>query len=367
MSTRLGVAAALVGDRLLPGDVTVADGRIESVGVSPAGRSGIAAPGLVDVQVNGYAGVDAAAAGDAELDSLRAALARDGVTAFVPTVITGDLSATAAAAARLSKADDAVSAGARLLGVHLEGPWLSPARLGTHPGQFRRDPVVADVDRLVAGNRVVMVTLAPEMPGALDAVRALAARGIRVLLGHSAATADEAGAAFDLGAVGATHLFNAMPPISGRQPGLAGAALTRPGVVNGVIADGHHLAAETVRLCFAAAPGRIALVTDATAAAGMPDGDYRLGDVAVTLRDGAVRNAAGDLAGSAATLAGCVRHAVSLGIDTGVALHAASTVPARLLGRSDVGQLRPGAVADVVVFDDDLGVRSVLMEGQALT
>lgn len=363
-SRRLGVAAALVGDRLLPGDVVVADGRIESVGQHPGGRSGVAAPGLVDVQVNGYAGVDVAAADDDQLVGLRRALARDGVTAFVPTVITGDRDVTLAATDRLAVARPE---GARLLGIHLEGPWISNARLGTHPRAFRRDPTPEDVRVLADIPRVVMLTLAPELPGALDAIRRFAARGVVVQLGHSDATAEQAHAGFDAGATGATHLFNAMAPMGHRAPGLAGVALTRPDVTAGIIVDGHHLAPETVALVFAALPGRTVLVTDATAASGMPDGDYELGGMRVTLRDGAVRNTFGDLAGSAATLAGCVRHAVSCGIDLGRALHAASTVPAGLLRRHDIGRLRPGAAADVTVFDDNLAVTHVLLGGQETT
>lgn len=362
MSTRLGVAAALVDGHLLPGDITVTDGRIEAVGISPAGAGGLAVPGLVDIQVNGYAGVDLAAADDAGIREVRRALARDGVTSFLPTVITGEAGTTAAATRRLAAAVPEPGT-ARVLGVHLEGPWLSPERLGTHPSRHRRDPDPAALDRLI-GPGVVAVTLAPEIPGALEAVRGLVGRGVMVLLGHSAATARESSAAFDLGARGTTHLFNAMSPIRGRDGGLAGEALTRPGVINGLIADGHHLSPELVRLAFAAAPGRIALVTDATAAAAMPDGDYRLGDVDVRLRDGEVRNAEGALAGSAATLLGCVRHCVAVGIDPAVALTAATATPAALLARPDVGVLRPGSVADVVVLDDDLHVRAALVEGR---
>ena len=366
MTARLGVAAALVGGRLLPGDVTVADGRIDAVGVSPAGRSGIAAPGLVDVQVNGYAGVDVAAADPDQLTALRRWLARDGVTAVAPTIITGDRDDTFAALRRLAAADRDLPGAARLLGTHVEGPWLSPSRLGTHPPQHRRDPEPELVAQLTEGLGVALLTLAPELPGALEAVRALTRAGVGVLVGHSDATAAQARAAFDAGAVGLTHLFNAMAPLHHREPGPAGVALTRPGVTVGVIADGHHLAPEVVRLAFTAAPGRVALVTDATAASGMPDGDYVLGGVALTLAGGAVRNRAGALAGSAATLAGCVREAVRAGVGVAEALHAATGVPADLVRRPDLGRLRPGGTADVTVLDDGLTVRRVLVHGEEL-
>jgi N-acetylglucosamine-6-phosphate deacetylase len=363
VSRRLGVAAALVGDGLLPGDVAVADGRIEAVGLSPAGR-GLAAPGLVDVQVNGYAGVDVAAADETALAQLRRAVARDGVTAFAPTVITGDPDLVSAALRRIGAAPQD-GPGARVLGAHVEGPWISPHRLGTHSARWRRDPVDADVDRLFDSGPVRFLTLAPELPGALRLIGRLVARGVTVLLGHSAASAEEAHAAFAVGASGVTHLFNAMPPLHHREPGLAGAALARPGITLSVVADGHHLAPDVLRLVFAAAPGRVVLITDATAASGMPDGDYLLGDVPVTLEGGAVRNSAGGLAGSAATQIGCVRHAVAVGVDPATALRSASTVPADLAGRPDLGRLRPGAPADVVVLDDDLTVRDTLVAGRS--
>ena len=366
--TRLGVAAALVGNRILPGDVAVTGGRIEAVGLSPAGRAGLAVPGLVDVQVNGYAGVDFAAAGADEFTRARRALAADGVTAFAPTVITGppDVAVAALRTVAACSASTETAALARVLGVHLEGPWISPARLGTHPAAHRRDPAGdgALLAAFLSAGPVRLVTLAPELPGATEFVERLVTQGVVVLLGHSDATAAQAEAAFGIGAAGVTHLFNAMPPLHHRAPGLVGAALARPGVVATVIADGHHLAPEVLATVFAAAPGRIALVTDAVAAAGMPDGDYLLGDVPVTLAAGAVRNADGSLAGSAATLAGCVRETVAAGVDLAVALTAATRVPADLVGRPDLGRLRPGGVADVVVLDDALQLTTVLVGGE---
>lgn len=370
MSRRLGVAAALVGDRFLPGDIAVADGRIEAVGLAPAGRRGLAVPGLVDVQVNGYAGVDLARADLDGFTHVRRALAADGVTAFAPTLITGPPEVTTAALGIVARCiDDGVGVDgaplARVLGAHLEGPWISPDRLGTHPPGHRRDPAGDDLllDTLLAAGPVRLVTLAPERPGAAALVDRLVRAGVVVLLGHSDATAAQAHEAFGRGAAGVTHLFNAMPPLHHRDPGLAGAALARPGAVIGVVADGHHLAREVIAIVFAAAAGRVVLVTDAVAAAGMPDGAYVLGDVPVRLADGAVRNADGGLAGSAATLAGCVRESVAAGVDPAVALTAATRVPADLVGRPDLGRLRPGGVADVVVLDDDLTVSTVLVGG----
>ncbi|HEY2220456.1 N-acetylglucosamine-6-phosphate deacetylase [Actinomycetospora sp.] len=392
MSRRLGVSAALVDGVLHAGDVAVADGVVDAVGL-PAARGGaIAVAGLVDVQCNGYAGVDLTALGDAPDDAdapdtddaddavaqvgrFRRAVAADGVTAVVPTIITAAPDTAARALARLDRArahdaDDA--AGARLLGAHVEGPFLAPARRGTHPPVHLRDPDPALQARLFDAGQVAITTIAPELDGAAELVRRARAAGITVMAGHSDATAAQAHLGFDAGVSGATHLFNAMSGFDHRAPGLAAAALAHPGVVVTVIADGHHLAPDVLRVVAAAAAGRWALITDATAAAGMPDGTFVLGDVALTLADGAVRNSDGTLAGSAATLAGCVRTAVAAGIDLATALVAATATPAGLVPPArrphpDLGVLRPGGVADVTVLDDALEVTAVLLAGQKIT
>jgi N-acetylglucosamine-6-phosphate deacetylase len=253
------------------------------------------------------------------------------------------------------------------LGVHLEGPFLSPVRLGTHPPEHRRDPDEALLHRWLAAGPVAAVTLAPELPGALDLVRELAGRGVLVSVGHSDATAEQAHAGFDAGARTVTHLFNAMSPLHHRAPGVPGAALGRPDVVVQLVVDGHHLHADAVRTAWAAARGRTVLVTDATAASARPDGAYDLAGVPVEVRAGAVRNEAGVLAGSALTLDAAVRNACELGIDLAEALVAATEAPARLLGRPDVGRLRPGGPADLVVLDDTLRVEQVLVAGEPVT
>lgn len=363
---RLGVAAALVDGALLPGDLEVEDGRVAAVGLVPAAGGRLAAPGLVDLQVNGFAGVDVMTADAERLTVLARALAAHGVTAWLPTLITAAGAATERA---LDILGDLLAAprppgSARALGVHLEGPFLSPARLGTHPAQHRRDPDPALLASWRDRAPVVAVTLAPELPGALDLIAALAADGVLVSLGHSDATAAQAHAGFDAGARTVTHLFNAMSPLHHRAPGLPGAALGRPDVTVQLVVDGHHLADDAVRTAFAAARDRVVLVTDATAASARPDGDYDLAGVPVEVRGGAVRNGAGALAGSALTLDAAVRNAVALGVPVRDALVAATETPARLIGRADVGRLRPGAPADLVVLDDALEVRTVLLDGE---
>ncbi len=359
------MSAALVDGRLLAGDVEVADDQVTRVGLPPAAGGRVAAPGFVDLQVNGFAGVDVMAADVDGVDHLARRLAAHGVTSWLPTLITASREETERALDVLAAvlARPAQPAGSRPLGVHLEGPFLSPRRLGTHPAEHRRDPDPA----LLRGWRdrapVVAVTLAPELPGALELVRALSGDGVLVSLGHSDATAAEAHAAFDAGARTVTHLFNAMSPLHHREPGLPGAALARTDVVVQLVIDGHHLADDAVRVAWAAARGRVVMVTDATAAAALDDGTYALAGLPVEVRDGAVRNGQGALAGSALTLDAAVRNVCDGGAGLAEALVAVTEAPARLLRRDDIGRLRPGARADVVVLDEHLSVAQTLVGG----
>jgi N-acetylglucosamine-6-phosphate deacetylase len=368
---RLGVGSALVDGEMVRGDVAVRDGVVDAVGLSPAPGGRVAAPGFVDLQVNGFAGVDLMAADDDDVRMVGQALTRFGVTAYLPTLITAEPRMTTHALEILREAVAAPDPlGARPLGVHLEGPFLSARRLGTHPPEHRRDPDPELLEHWRSVGPVVAVTLAPELPGALALVKQLAHEGVLVSVGHSDAAAEQAHAAFDAGARTVTHLFNATSPLHHRAPGIPGAALARDDVVVQLIVDGHHLAGDVVRATWRAARGRVVLVTDATAAAGLPAGAgdrLTLGQVDLQLRDGAVRNAAGGLAGSALTLDAAVRGVCALGVPLVDALMAATETPARLLGRSDIGRLAPGAPADLVVLDDSLGVRGTYQAGREVT
>ena len=356
------MAAALVDGALVPGDVVVQDGVIAAVGVESAGGRGIAAPGFVDLQVNGFAGVDFQRAGDAGYRKAGEALLAAGVTAFQPTFVSAS-EADVVAALRGVPID---GCGPRVIGAHLEGPFLSPLRLGVHDAEWRRAPELALLRRLLEAGPVSAMTLAPEQPGALELVDELVARGVTVSCGHTDATAAQAHLAFDRGARTVTHLFNAMRPSTPRDPGIAMAALAREDVIVQVIADGHHLADETVLVAWRAARGRFALVSDAVAAAGMGDGSYTLGATPVTAAGGAVRRADGTLAGSAASIIDGVRNLHGLGAPLEEALEAASSVPARIARRPDLGRLAVGAPADVVVLDDRLEVQRVLVAGVAV-
>jgi N-acetylglucosamine-6-phosphate deacetylase len=357
---RLGVAAALVDGVLVDGDVEVVDGRIARLGLpSPVGK-GIAVPGFIDLQVNGFGGVDFLDADAAGYRRAGDALLETGVTAYLPTLITSPEETLLEALGELPADADYP----RILGVHLEGPFLSPRRLGTHVESARRDPDLALLDRLLDGGPVRLMTLAPELPGAFPLISHLLERGVTVSLGHSDATAEQANEAFDLGVRTVTHLFNAMRPLLHRDPGIVGAALARDDVVVQLILDGVHLAPETVKVVWRAAPGRLALVTDAITAAGASDGAYSFGSFDVLVHDGTVRGPDGVLAGSVLTMIEAVRNLHALGVPLADAVDAATVVPARTLGLSDLGRLDVGLPADLLVIDDALEIQRVLVGGE---
>jgi N-acetylglucosamine-6-phosphate deacetylase len=360
---RLGVREAVVDQQVVPGDVEVDGGRIVAVGAGPAGRAGTAVAGFVDVQVNGFGGVDFLTTDSAGYRRAGQALAATGVTAYQPTFICSppDVYGPALAEAAAAMAEPG---GTRVLGVHLEGPFLSPAFPGAHDPAYLLDPDPQVTAHLLASGAVRYMTVAPERPGGLELVTQLVGAGVVVACGHSDADAATAHAAFDRGARAVTHIYNAQRRWQARDPGLAGAALTRADVTVQAIVDGFHLAPETVRQVFLAARGRLALVTDAVEAAGLGDGAYRLGGREVVVAGGAVRLAGGTLAGSVLTMDAAVRNLVALGAPLTEALAAATTVPARLLGRTDLGTLRPGAPADLTVLDDALRPTRTLVAGE---
>jgi len=358
-SGRLGVEAALVAGELVRGDVEVVDGLVAQVGLNSSRGTGIAAPGFVDLQVNGFAGVDFFAADAAGYGRAGEALLECGVTAYQPTFITSPEEDLTAALREIPRN----GAAPRILGAHLEGPFIAPERLGTHPAESRRDPDAQLLLRLLDAGPVSHVTLAPELPGAFELVDMLRERGVTVSCGHSNATAEQAREAFARGAKTVTHIFNAMRPFAAREPGLAGAALVSSDIVIQVILDGVHLADDTARLVWQAAAGRVALVTDAIAAAGAGDGSYRLAGIDFEVENGVARRADRVLAGSTVPMIEAVRNLVALGAPVAGALAAASAVPARIAGRPELGRLEPGSGADIVVLDDNLEIVRVLVGG----
>jgi N-acetylglucosamine-6-phosphate deacetylase len=359
---KLGVEAALVAGRLVPGDVEIADGTVRRAGIESANGRGIAVPGFVDLQVNGFAGVDFLAADPDGYRRAGEALLETGVTAYLPTFITAPEDVLLGG---LRSVPEGLG-GPRIIGVHLEGPFLSPARLGAHPASARRDPDPGLLERLLSAGPVRLLTLAPELAGADALIDRCVAGGIVVSCGHSDATAAAAEAAFARGARAVTHVFNAMRPLRHRDPGIAGVSLVRDDVVVGAILDGVHLAPETAALVWRAARGRVALVTDAIAGAGLGDGSYRLGGVEIEIRGGAARGPGGMLAGSTLTMIEAVRNLHALGASFEEAVAAATSVPGRLLGLTTAGVLEVGLPADLVVLTNELEIERVLVGGDAL-
>ena len=369
------VIPALPGTGILaPGYVTIDDGRIAAVGEGPPPGSpdlgldsGVLVPGLVDLQVNGYYGVDLA---DCDPDGwalVARRLPETGTTAFLPTFITAPVPTLATELRSAAKTAEAVTAGARVLGVHLEGPFLSPARAGAH----RRDWIVAPspgavTELLDAGRGLLrLMTLAPEADRALAAIGMLTAAGVVVSMGHSDATAAEVASGADAGARMVTHLFNAQRGLHHREPGVVGQALTDQRLTSGLIVDLSHVSAAACAIAFAAAPGRICLITDAAACAGMPPGRYLLGGQPVDLPPGggAPVRPGGTLAGSALRMDLAVSNAVAVGLGLPEAVAAASRIPADLIGRPDLGRLAAGAAADLAWLGDDLRARATWVSG----
>ena len=360
---RLGVEAALVEGKLIEGDVTIADGAVAQVGIRPAGRAGTAVPGYVDAHINGVAGVDFLTADLAGYRRAADALAATGVVAFQPTLVSSPPEAYAEPLAAASEVTGDRDGRPLVTGIHLEGPFLSAAWPGAHDPDNLRSPDPDLAARLIAAGPVRMMTLAPELPGGLELVERLAREGLTVSCGHSDADAPTAHAAFARGARAITHLHNAHRRWRARDPGLGGVALVRPDVMVQAIVDGVHLAPESAYGAFLAAGARFCLVTDAIEATMLGAGEYELGGRAVTVSDGAVRLADGRLAGSVLTMDEAVRNFVSCGASLASAVHAASSAPATLLGRADLGVLRPGAPAHLTVLDAELRPLRTLVGG----
>ena len=397
--TRFGPFRLLTGGRVVtpegvlsPGWIRVAGSLIDAVGPGaatpplPPGlpvtdlRGHWVLPGFVDMHVHGGGGASFTE-GSAD-DARRAAEFHrgHGSTTIVASLVTAPLADLEARATMLA----GLAGQGVIAGIHLEGPFLSAARCGAQDPRHMLAPDVAAFERLhaAAAGHLRVITIAPELPGAAGLIKAAARAGVTAAVGHTDATAEIASAAVDAGATHATHLFNGMRPLHHREPGPAGALLDRDEVTCEVIADGVHLHDTVIRLAARiAGPGRLVLITDAMAAAGMPDGSYRLGSMWVDVAGGVARLAggaepgaagaiagtAGAIAGSTATMADVVRHAVAAGLPVTTVAAAASTTPARVLGLGDrTGALRAGLDADLVVCDEEFRLRAVMRQGDWL-
>jgi N-acetylglucosamine-6-phosphate deacetylase len=328
------------------------------------GASALLVPGFVDIHGHGGAGASYDAGSDA-IAAVRALHLAHGTTRAVLSLVTASI---ADLAERVAVVADLAETDATILGSHLEGPFLDPGHKGAHTEALLRAPTTADIDVLLEAGRgtIRQVTLAPELEGGLEAVRRFVDAGVAVAVGHTDADAETAQRAFDAGATILTHAFNAMPGIHHRAPGPVAAALRDRRVTLELIADGIHVHPSVMRIAFASAPGRVALITDAMAAAGAGDGRYDLGGLAVDVTDGVARLAGGgSIAGSTLTQDDAVRRAVrEVGVAIPEAVAAATHVPARAVGRGhDLGSLHPGFLADAVLLDDDFHVKGVWVAG----
>lgn len=352
-----------------PGWVATDGDRIVGAGggtpPAPADRhlAGTLVPGFVDAHSHGGGGAAFTSGDPAEAATVLATHRAHGTTSMMASLVTDTterLEASVRALAPLVRAGE-------LVGIHLEGPWLSADHCGAHDPALLRAPDPAEVTRLLAagGGTVRMVTLAPELAGGLEAVRLLADRGVIAALGHSDATYDVARQAVDAGISDATHLFNAMRPIHHREPGPVLALVEDARVFIELVADGVHLHPEVLHWAATSAVNRFLLVTDAMSAAGAGDGDYVLGPAVVQVRGGVARLASnGAIAGSTLTMDRAVRHAVQVaGLPLDAVIEAATATPARLLGLDDVGAIQGGRRADLVHLDDDLQVVAVMRCG----
>lgn len=362
-------AQVLVGNQFQTTDIAF-DRDITALGSFPHGEgldgTGCwVVPGLVDLHTHGAMGHDFSDGDPAGLEMMARYYARNGVTSFLATTMTLD-------EATLTRAVSAIAAcagegGAKCAGIHLEGPFLSYAKRGAQAAEHlhRPDPELFHRLNAASGGRVRQVTLACEEEGGLDFVRQVSPH-CTVSLGHTTADYATAMEAFRSGATQATHLYNAMPPLHHRDPGVIGAALDSGAAVE-LICDGLHIHPAVIRATWAMFGDRVVLVSDSLRCAGMADGDYELGGQPITLRDGVARLRGTDtLAGSAISLLEGVRRAVRFGIPLDRAVYAASTAPARAAGLDRVGELTPGRAADLLVLDQSLEPAAVFVDGQRI-
>lgn len=362
-------------------DVAIDGSTISSVGAQLAARSPASLdasgcsvlPGFVDLQINGAVGVDFTSQPE-RIGEVSEFLVQCGVTSFMPTVISSSPAQVEAAVAAINawshdnESNQTRSQGARSLGVHLEGPFLNPGRAGAHPLTRLRQPSLSEVKEWRRDAGYAMVTLAPELPLALDVIEVLVANDVSVCAGHTDADPTEMDAAVASGLRGVTHLFNAMTPMSARVPGPAGTTLAGGDLIAGLIVDGIHVDPAMVRLAWQSlGPSRLALVSDAISALGMDNGRYHVGDTPIIVDGNRARTAEGTIAGSVLRFDVAVRNLMAFtGCTLSDASLSASATPARLAQRLDLGRIEPGCSADIVLLDESNMVVATVVGGHVL-
>ena len=354
---------------LVRGQIAFAD-RIDSLDSTSASGDDYILPGLVDLQVNGSHGIDVMNATAGELATLSRHLGREGTTAWMPTAVTAPIEKIAlvhesiATAFENSRREESAAA---ILGMHLEGPFISPHRLGAHPA-LNLEPRGTPFEQVLAMRALRLITLAPELVGALDAIRRLTARGVVVSIGHTNATLDQANAGIDAGARLFTHLFNAMRPLNHRDPGVIACALAPSAAIAAIIPDAVHVHPAILRLVYdARGRGGLILVTDKVALAETTGSEKIVGRSRATIRDGAARLDDGTLAGSIISMLDGVRIIVEKAdVSIGHAAMMAATNPARLIGANDRGRIEIGARADLILLNRALELKSVFISGREI-
>ena len=345
------------------GRITRVEGTLRTEDQARSEAQGLVLPGFIDTHVHGGGGSDTMGGGEA-IGRIARLHARHGTTSLLATTMTAPLSEVEAAMRALAPACASRAPGAaRVLGVHLEGPYINPGKLGAQP-DFVRPASIDEIHALNALAPVRLITLAPELPGNLDIIVVLRAAGFQVQIGHTLGSYEDGVAALERGAGGFTHLFNAMTGMHHREPGIVGAALAHARYAE-IIPDLLHVHPGAIRAALRAIPC-LFCVTDSTAATGMPDGDYRLGRHRVTKCLGGVRLADGTLAGSTLTMDQALRNLITIGLSLEDASRRVSTCAAEYLGLPDRGRLAEGVRADLVVVDRDLHLQRVIAEGEEL-